>query len=239
MPPPLLPLPALAVPPALLGHAVDDEREDRGREPRPRQPGPAPDAKRHARGVRQQEEAHHHGEDDVADVDDVPRGEVLEHHRGPGLGVAGEQPEAEVRGHDEQEEHGEGHGQQHADLPAGPEVEPARETRPVVPAGQPAPGGHHQLARLGLARAGLRALAAVVAEPGFRRLEEPLLEAELEVPDDAAGKGVLPVREAAHRRAVPAVEAAVEGRPAEARQLLAEAVVHAVGRRRRHRLSPS
>ncbi len=67
------------------------------------------------------------------------------------------------------------------DFPGLGEIKPPGEPGPVVLGGQPAAGGHHCLGRLGPPGAVLIAVTAVIAQPGFGRLEQLVLQPQLNI----------------------------------------------------------
>ena len=88
-----------------------------------------------------------------------------------------------------------------------PEVHEAREPRHVIAGDRVAAGGRHELARVRLCRAAVRALAAVVAAPELLAGEERVLHPDLGVADHPAREGRVVLRERADRGAVAAAEA--------------------------------
>ena len=112
-------------------------------------------------------------------------------------------------------------------------VEQPRDAREVVARREPAPQAHHRLAGLGLARALLGALAAVVAEPRIERgLRSLLLEAHLQEAHGRAREHVRVAPERADRGAVAAVVALLHVLGAVPLQLVDQLGVDTDGHRR-------
>ena len=136
---------------------------------------------------------------DDADVVDQLLGDEAEEVERPGaLGaVAGV--------HEQGEEGGQGDREERPD--DRPRVHHPGEAGPVVAGDRVATGGGHELARLGLGGAGLRALAAGVARPQLLAREELVAQADLGVADHPPREGRVVADQRAGRRAVAAAEA--------------------------------
>ena len=176
----------------------------------------ASDPARHpgdAQESRRNDQDHH---DDPQVVDELGRDELEDRQRLGALRTGG-------RVHEEGEEGGQGereHGAQ-----GRPQVHEAGEPGRVVAGDRVAAGGRHELARVGLRRAAVRALAAVVAAPELLAGEERVLHPDLGVPDHPARERRVVLRERADRGAVAAAEAGAHVRRAVPLQLGVEADV--------------
>ncbi len=155
----------IAVPPALLRHPLHHEARQLAADRLPagmcvsRVSHPE-----HARGIGQQQHAEQGGQKSIAYMHDLFRRELVEHHRGSRLRTRlAQQAEAEIRRHREQQHHHQRHRQQHADVPGLARYIRPRQAGPIVLRRQVAAQRHHGLAGIGLPRAMLRAVAAVVS----------------------------------------------------------------------------
>ena len=129
-----------------------------------------------------------------------------------------------VRGvHEEGEEGGQGQRERRAQ--GRPQVHEAGEPGHVVAGDRVAAGGRHELARVGLGGAAVRALAAVVAAPELLAGEERVLHPDLGVADHPPREGRVVLRERADRGAVAAAEAGAHVGRAVPLQLRVEADV--------------
>ncbi len=74
-------------------------------------------------------------------------------------------------------------------------IESPGESRPVILGHQPAASGHHRLGRLGSPGTVGIAVTAIITEPRFRRFQQFVSQAELEVAIDFPGERVFPGRQ--------------------------------------------
>ncbi len=139
----------------------------------------APDSARHGGDACQaghDHDDHHH---DPGVVDQLGRDELEDRK-----GLAALRTVRAV--HEGGEEHGQEHGQDRGQ--DGPRVHRSRDSRPVVGGDRVAPGGGHELGRVGLGGARLGALAAPVAGPQLLAGQKGVPRPELGVADDPARK---------------------------------------------------
>ncbi len=109
----------------------------------------------------------------------------------------------------------------------GPGVHRPGEVGLVVGGDGVAPGRRHELGRVGLRRAGLGALAALVARPELLGAQERVLHAQLRVADDPARERAVGLGHRARRGAGPAREAGGDVGGAEALDVRVQAQVQA------------
>ena len=195
---------------ASLSERLDGKRRSTGRPPS----AAAPPARRSTRAQRHAaataDRAGHRRDADQAG------GEDDDHDADPDVvdQLLGDEPEDVERAgalravagvHEQREERGQGDGDERPDDRA--RVHRPGEAGPVVAGDRVAAGRGHELARLGLGRARLRALAAGVAGPQLLARQELVAHADLGVADHPPREGRVVADQRAGRGAGPAAEA--------------------------------